>query len=68
MTTVSYTEKTHFKISPNLLDAARQAAAQEDMTLSEFVRDSIRRRIRTMRDDDFGGNGPAPLAACLRRC
>ncbi len=60
MTILDFSKKAEFKAPVALIESARKAAAGEGQTLSEFIRGSLRQRLRTMNDD---GDGPAPMAA-----
>jgi len=60
MTILDFSKKAEFKAPVALIERAREAAVGEGQTLSEFIRGSLRERLRSMDDD---GDGPAPMAA-----
>lgn len=63
MPVVNFNEIARFKASSEFLSDVRNAAARENQTMSEYIRSSLRERLRAMRDDDFNGDGPTPMAA-----
>ena len=51
MPEVDFSELARFKVSAGLLSDVREAAAQEGQTMSEFIRGSLRQRLRVIRNN-----------------